>query len=322
MKALRILALAILAFALAPLSHAQFINSAAVPNANFNSTLPAAQSNYTNCLFQNSGPNVTVECPSLSSGSSSGIVDSFTVGTGGVTANTLVQTDTSNPLKVIASTGGVYGVALTTVAAAGTVQVQRAGRVSCVADNNFTAGDFAVVGTSTAIDCKDSGITSAQSIPLNTRIIGAIQNSGLAGALMTVDLDPSRYGTQVSGSAVSGTTITGALYASTTNCAGVGTAANPSVVTCGAAPAGMFSCATAATTGTCVVDTTAVTANSVIQIVQDAADGTPLSVTCNTANVESTTKPVLLSKSAGTSFTINLGTVTTNPGCFEYTIIN
>jgi hypothetical protein len=109
-----------------------------------------------------------------------------------------------------------------------------------------------------------------------------------------------------------------------TNCAANGTAANPSIVACGAASAGMFSCATAATTGTCQVNTTAVTANSEIFITQDAADGGAgqLNVTCNTALVTPAAKPILLSKNAGTSFTINLGTVSVNPGCFQFQIIN
>ena len=48
------------------------------------------------------------------------------------------------------------------------------------------------------------------------------------------------------------------------NCAAVGTAASPSVASCGAAQAGHFSCATNATGATCTVNTTAVTANSEI----------------------------------------------------------
>lgn len=109
-----------------------------------------------------------------------------------------------------------------------------------------------------------------------------------------------------------------------TNCIANGSAANPSVAACGSASAGMFSCATAATTGTCQVNTTAVTANSEILITQDAADGgaSQLNVTCNTALVTAAAKPILLSKNAGTSFTINLGTVSVNPGCFEYHIVN
>jgi hypothetical protein len=109
-----------------------------------------------------------------------------------------------------------------------------------------------------------------------------------------------------------------------TNCAANGTAANPSVVACSAAAAGMFSCATAATTGTCQVNTTAVTANSEILITTDDADGGAgqLNVTCNTSLTTPAAKPLLHAKSAGASFTINLGTVAANPACFEYHIVN
>ncbi len=113
-------------------------------------------------------------------------------------------------------------------------------------------------------------------------------------------------------------------YSTVTNCAANGTAANPSVVSCAAASAGMFSCATAASTGTCQVNTTAVTANSEIFITQDQADGGAgqLNVTCNTGADLPAAAPILRAKSAGASFTINLGTVSVNPACFEYHIVN
>jgi hypothetical protein len=109
-----------------------------------------------------------------------------------------------------------------------------------------------------------------------------------------------------------------------TNCKAVGSAASPSVAACGDAAAGMFSCATASSTTTCQVNTTKVTANSEIFITQDASDGgaSQLNVTCNTALAVSTTKPILLSKNAGVSFTLNMGTIAVNPACFEYHIVN
>lgn len=121
-----------------------------------------------------------------------------------------------------------------------------------------------------------------------------------------------------------GSSVGAGTYITATNCKGNGTAASPSVAACGSAAAGMFSCDPAASTATCQVNTTAVTANSEIEVWQDAADGGAgqLNVTCNTALVTPAAKPILLSKSAGVSFTINLGTVTTNPGCFEYRITN
>lgn len=105
------------------------------------------------------------------------------------------------------------------------------------------------------------------------------------------------------------------------NCGAVGSAANPSLVACTTASAGAFSCATNASGGTCVVSTTAVSANSEIIVNQVVDEGTRLGVTCNTANVLGT-GPFVTSKSAGTSFTITLGTVTTNPACFDYMVIN
>lgn len=112
------------------------------------------------------------------------------------------------------------------------------------------------------------------------------------------------------------------VFATTTNCGVVGTAASPSVAACGAAASGSFSCATNATGATCVVNTTAVTANSQIDIIEDDSIGTRLSVTCNTGTAVLPANHVIASKVAGTSFTINLGTVTTNPACFDYTIVN
>lgn len=110
--------------------------------------------------------------------------------------------------------------------------------------------------------------------------------------------------------------------ATSTNCAGAGTAASPSVASCSAAPSGAFSCAPNASTATCVIDTTAVTANSNIFIQPTAAAGTRLSVTCNTSSDTGVTAPRLASISAGTSFTINLGTFSTNPECFDYWVVN
>jgi hypothetical protein len=45
-------------------------------------------------------------------------------------------------------------------------------------------------------------------------------------------------------------------------------------------------------------------------------------VTCNTNNVLPATAPLLGLRSAATSFTINVGTFTTNPLCFSYFIVD
>lgn len=105
---------------------------------------------------------------------------------------------------------------------------------------------------------------------------------------------------------------------SVTNCAANGSAANPSVVTCGAATAGAFTCATNASTGTCTVNTTSITANSEVFIQPTAASA---GLTCN-ATADAPTGPRFASLSAGTSFTINLGSFTTTAECFKYWIVN
>lgn len=106
-----------------------------------------------------------------------------------------------------------------------------------------------------------------------------------------------------------------------TNCAASGTAANPSVVSCVGAAAGAVYCDVAASAGTCTVNTTAVTANSRIFITLNTADGTELSKTCNAAP-SVVPAEFYASKVAGTSFTINMPTITTNGACFEYFIVN
>jgi hypothetical protein len=114
----------------------------------------------------------------------------------------------------------------------------------------------------------------------------------------------------------------GVTIRTTTNCQGVGTAANPSVASCSAAPAGLFSCATNASTGTCVVNTTVVTTNSAIHIEPDSSIGGVLGVTCNPTVDSGLTAPRISARTPGTSFTIALGTFTSLPECFTYTITN
>ena len=117
-------------------------------------------------------------------------------------------------------------------------------------------------------------------------------------------------------------TVTEPLLATTTNCAATGSGANPSVAACVAASSGAFSCATAASAGTCTVNTTAVTANSRIFVQPSAAEGANIGVTCNTTADTGLTAPRISAKVAATSFTINLGTFGTNPLCFNYWIVN
>jgi hypothetical protein len=120
---------------------------------------------------------------------------------------------------------------------------------------------------------------------------------------------------------LSASNITGTTYATTNVCGAVGTAASPSVAACGAAPAGAFSCATNASAATCTVNTTIVTATSQIFVNLVADEGTRLGVTCN-ITPSSVPANIVATKTAGTGFTINMPTITTNPQCFNYLIVN
>lgn len=144
------------------------------------------------------------------------------------------------------------------------------------------------------------------------------------GTLSTTDVEAT-IGTVTpkagSFSTLSATSASSATYATATNCAQSGTAANPSVVSCGAAAAGAFACSVSASAGTCVVNTTAVGANSQIIVLETSKENTRLGVTCNTSP---TVIPAILvaSQVNGTSFTINMPTISTNPACFDYWIVN
>lgn len=134
--------------------------------------------------------------------------ETWTVGTGGVTANTCVQMDTSNPSKIIAGTTGCYGIAVSTVSAAGSVEVTRTPYASCVTDTGgSTAGDLAIQGTGTAIDCKDSGQTTSSAISIGTRIIGVFRQTVTAGNPALIELTPSHFGTKVD--SINGTSLAG-----------------------------------------------------------------------------------------------------------------
>jgi hypothetical protein len=102
-----------------------------------------------------------------------------------------------------------------------------------------------------------------------------------------------------------------AAYLTATNCANSGG-------TCGSAAAGHVSIAASATTVT--VSTTAVTANSEIEITEDSTVGSLLSVTCNTTVARTY---AVSTRTAGTSFVITASAApVTNPACLGYTIKN
>jgi hypothetical protein len=162
-----------------------------------------------------SGSASKLSAPSLGAGASP-LSETWTVGAGGVTASTLVQTDNSAPLKIVAAATGSYGVALGTAAAGQTVEVARYGTVNCLADTGgATAGHLVVIGTGTVTYCKDSSQTASASVPIGTRLVGVFRSSAAAGANALVELTPDHYGTQVSGGEGAWGSITGTLSSQT-----------------------------------------------------------------------------------------------------------
>jgi hypothetical protein len=117
---------------------------------------------------------------------------------------------------------------------------------------------------------------------------------------------------------------TGALtVASCVGCQSAGTpcqsSASPAV--CGSSSQGSVVIAAGATT--VVVDTTAVTAISQIFVYPDESLSASLGVTCNSTLTIADAPTVISARSTGTSFTIKTsGTITTNPACYNYQIIN
>jgi hypothetical protein len=164
--------------------------------------------------------------------------------------------------------------------------------------------------------------TTTTHVAHSTAVAGVVNMAAIASAdISTALTTPGAIG-GTTPAAGSFTTLTGTTYNTTTRCAAAGTGANPSAVACSAAPSGSFSCATNASAGTCVVSTTAVTANSAIFVQPDSSLGSLLSVTCNTTADTALTAPRVSARSAGSSFTITLGTFSTNPLCFSYWIAN
>jgi|GEM_PF-3192748 len=108
-------------------------------------------------------------------------------------------------------------------------------------------------------------------------------------------------------------TASWAKAATTSNC---NSTASPA--SCSAAPNGSVAMATGGTT--LVVNTTAVTANSQIIVMEDSSLGTRLGITCNTTTGRDYT---ISARTAGTSFTIkSSASPSGNKACLSYMIIN
>ena len=210
------------------------------------------------------------------------------------------------------------------------------------ATNNFSAGDTVVLtglthtaglnGTSAAVSGTGLSASSFQ-IPITHADIVSAAETGYAYKTYPAEtIDGGATLVQGNGKTVTlqaqniSNTAAGANWIvlddntqSLTRCSAVGTAASPSVVSCGAAAAGNIYCDVAASGGTCTVNTTAITSTSVVLITPNAADGTQLSKTCN-SSPSVVPFAILATKSGGTSFSINMPTLITNGACFEYQI--
>jgi hypothetical protein len=119
------------------------------------------------------------------------IVNTQTAGTGGVTLNTFVATDTSAPTKFITAPSGSCGsgVALATAAAGVTFPLSGYdGTMQVVADSGgVTAGHLVVGSTVTPGDAMDSGQTSSLLISEKTMVCGTAMNTVAGGALVTIN---------------------------------------------------------------------------------------------------------------------------------------
>ena len=127
----------------------------------------------------------------------------WTVGTGGVTANTLVCMSGNTVITCGSGTATsaptIIGIALATRSAGGNVNVSPAGTVaSCVFENAVTANHIVTSGTTTAGDCQDYGTTSVGALPVNRPFVGVALASGAASSTQLVAFfAPGAVGGQV-----------------------------------------------------------------------------------------------------------------------------
>jgi hypothetical protein len=189
----------------------------------------------------------------------------------------------------------------------------------------FTAP--AVAGTSTNPIIMSNilqGPNGLQATPTysftNATFGGMFYNVGASQLSLVSQAAGVAFYTGAAFSTISSTGINTSAYSTATKCAANGTAASPSVVACGAAPAGVFSCGVGAETVCTVNTTTMISANSSVIVTQDSATttGTLLGVTCNTT----LNPPEITAKVAATSFSITITAPAANPACYDYWIIN
>lgn len=217
---------------------------------------------------------------------------------------------------VVAASGDYTAAQVTNAAATNAANTYTAAGASSAPATMYTGTPY-TGGTGTTTypywyyNC--SGSTAPTTFSTSGTIYGVNTCSGFTGNIFDFYLNGTEEFTlNRAGSITLAGNIAGRSFGTTTNCS---SAASPAV--CGGSPSG--SVAVPASGTTLVVDTSAVTANSQIQLTFDSSLGSRLGATCNTAIQQ----PTVSARTAGISFTITLPTtVATNPVCMSYTIIN
>jgi hypothetical protein len=205
---------------------------------------------------------------------------------------------------------GVYTSLATTAANSG-----------CVANDVLELDSIPTLAGTTLLNAYYNGV-------LDLSIVDSTYTTGYPGAYVSADTGTGLLSwtggslpTKTSADTIYSKPMYAPTYNTLTKCAASGTSAAASLVACGTSSAGLFSVPITTPTSA-IVSTTAVTANSTVWVHQrlDTAAGTALGVTCNATT--NTTFPNISALTAGTSFTIPMAAFTTNPGCYEYWIVN
>jgi hypothetical protein len=316
------------------------ISSTPAINGYTPSTIPAVSGGIASCLaLTSNGVSLDAIPTSGGGGGGSGTVNSGTVGQIAVYAGsgTAVSGQTVASGVVLKGQGAAVPVAsaitdngsITSIAEAALTPPSALTDGATIATNAFLSDAFSVTIAGNRTLSNPTNLTAGQNI------VWAITEDGTGGRTLALGTAFTMLngGTFAINSAAGAKTIL-ACYAdstSTLQCAGgapvatLGTGTNCSSsaapAVCASASAGSVAVPTGANP-TLTVNTTAVTANSQILLNIDESLGTKLSVTCN-STLSTLVNPVVTARTAGTSFTIQIGsTLTANPACVSYVVVN
>jgi len=309
------------------------------------SSLACGVASTTSCVFTGSGSTsgtATLTWPAVAGTTSNAIVSSnawqapnlistISTGTAPLTVSSTTVVPNLNVSQLLGGTWAIPGTIGSTTPNTGAFTDLTATDVTTTGTGT---GSYSVAGSTTGAcswTTQSTAATEAFDCPLSS--LEQAAPSGISGSdILYPDLGAHRWKMINNGgsaltvasleSPVFTTNITTPILLTATKCAAAGTAANPSVVSCSAAPSGSFACDTAASGGTCTINTSAVTSASAIFVQPDSSLGSLLSVTCNTTADTGLTAPRVSARSANTSFTITLGTFSTNRLCFDYWVVN